>query len=125
MNVTKNTFFFLSRALTHYNFTLNSRALYELKRKVCPSKSVCGIFHFWFRLSFIKAYIFVQQKEWTLTLKGTHTFALIFKLQKEVLKFNTCVSWSSQKADPDTNFLNFENWRFEYKVFLNSNFFKK
>ena len=46
MNVTKNTFFFLSRAPTHYNFTSNSRALYELKRKVCPSKSVCGIFHF-------------------------------------------------------------------------------
>ena len=29
------------------------------------SKTVCGIFHFRFRLVFIKIYIFVQQNAWT------------------------------------------------------------
>ena len=44
--------------------------------------------------------------------KATHSFAprpLVFKLQQEVLKFNDiCVSWSSQKADLETKFLNLE-----------------
>ena len=43
--------------------------------------------------------------------KATHTFAprpLIFKLQLEILKFSyICVSWSSQKTDLETNYLNF------------------
>ena len=67
------------------------------------SKIVCGICHFRFLIVFIKLYILAQQKAWTLTLKrhnsfknknnrkATHSFAhrpLIFKLQKEVLKFN-------------------------------------
>ena len=34
---------------------------FELKHKVRLSKSVCGIFHFQFRFTFIKVYIFVQQ----------------------------------------------------------------
>ena len=42
--------------------------------------------------------------------KVTHSFAprpLIFKLQKEVLKFNDiCVSWNFAKTDLETNFLN-------------------
>ena len=38
------------------------RFLCELKPKVHHSKSVCGIFHFQFRLVFVKVYIFVQQK---------------------------------------------------------------
>ena len=66
INITKNTLFFLSRAPTHYSFTFNSQFLYELKRMVHLSKTVCGIFHFRFRLVFIKGYIFVQQKAWTL-----------------------------------------------------------
>ena len=45
--------------------------------------------------------------------KATHSFAprsLIFKLQKEVLKFNDiCVSWNSPKIDLLTIFLNPEN----------------
>ena len=49
--------------------------------------------------------------------KATHKFApkpLIFELQQEVLKFNgICVSWSSPKTDPVTNFLNLGNRRFE------------
>ena len=53
--------------------------------------------------------------------KATHSFAprpLIFKLQQEVLKFNDiCVSWSSQKSDLETNFLNSENRNFEYFTF--------
>ena len=33
-----------------------------------------------------------------------------FKLQQEFLKFSDiCVSWSSQKTDRETNFLNLEN----------------
>ena len=42
------------------NYTL-IRFLYDLKRKVCLSKIMCGIFHFRFCFAFIKVYIFVQQ----------------------------------------------------------------
>ena len=66
MNGTKNTFFFLSRALPHHSFSFNLRFLYEVKHKLPPSKTVCGIFHFRFRFVFIKDYIFVQQNAWTL-----------------------------------------------------------
>ena len=49
--------------------------------------------------------------------KATHSFAprpLIFKLQKEVLKFNDiCESWSSPKTDLEKNFLNLQNQSFE------------
>ena len=65
INSTKNALFFLSRAPTHHSFTLNLRFLYELKRKVGLSKTVCGIFHFRFRFIFIKVYIFFQQNAWT------------------------------------------------------------
>ena len=66
--VVKNALFFLSRTPTHHSFTFNSRFLYELKRKVRISETVCRIFHFRSRLVFIKIYIFVQQKAWTLCL---------------------------------------------------------
>ena len=62
INVTKIVLFFLLRASSHHSFTFNSQFLYELKCKVHLSKTVCGIFHFKFRLVFIKACIFVQQK---------------------------------------------------------------
>ena len=69
-NVTKNALFFLSRARTHHSFNFNLRYLYELKRKVRLSKTLCGIFHFRFRFVLIKVYIFVQQNTSTLlTLK--------------------------------------------------------
>ena len=61
INGTKNPYFFLSRAPAHYCFTLNLRFLHELKRKVCPPKTMCGIFHFRFRFVFIESFIFVQQ----------------------------------------------------------------
>ena len=66
INGTKNALFFLSRAPTHHSFTFNLRFLYELKDMVHLSKTVCGIFHFQFRLVFIKVHITVQQNPWTL-----------------------------------------------------------
>ena len=66
INGTNNAPFFFSRAPTHDSFTFNLRFLYELKLKVRLSKTVSGIFHFRFRLVFIKVYIFVQQNAWTL-----------------------------------------------------------
>ena len=53
-------------SLTHHSFTINSQFLYELKHMVHLFKTVRGIFHFQFRLVFIKLHIFVQQKAWTL-----------------------------------------------------------
>ena len=72
MTVTKNAPFFLSRAPTHHRFTFNSQFLCEMKRKVHLSKAVCGIFHFRFRLVFMKVYIFVQLNSWTLPLLKRH-----------------------------------------------------
>ena len=65
INDTKNALFFLSRAPTHHCFTFNLR-LYQLKHKVCLSKTVCGILHFRFSSVFIKVYIFVQENTWTI-----------------------------------------------------------
>ena len=56
------------RELQLISFTFDFRVLYELKHKVCLSKTVRGIFHFQFRLVFIKVYIFVHQNAWTLWL---------------------------------------------------------
>ena len=61
INGTKNALFILSRAPTHHSFNFNLRFLYELKHKVCPSKTMCGIFHFRFCFVITKVYIFVQQ----------------------------------------------------------------
>ena len=66
INGTKTALFFLSRAPTRHGFTFNFRFLYELKHKVCVSKTLCGIFHFRFRFVCIKVYIFAQQNEWIL-----------------------------------------------------------
>ena len=113
-NGAKNALFFLSQAPTHHSYTFNLRFLYQLKHKVRPSKTVCGIFHFQFQFVLIRVYIFVQQNVQTLlTLKrhnffqnqnnrkASHSFAprrLIFKSQQEVLKFNDIfVSWGSSK----------------------------
>ena len=57
--------------------------------------------------------------------KMTHSFAprpLVFKLQKEVLKFNyICVSWGSPKNELVTNFLNPENQSFEHFLIVTFN----
>ena len=61
----------------------------------------------------LKRHNFFQNKN---NRKATHSFAprpLIFKLQREVLKFNICANWSSPKTDLVTNFLNPENLTFE------------
>ena len=54
INGTKNVLFFHSRGQSHHSF--------ELKHKVRLSKTLCGIFHFWFRFALIKAYTFCSQK---------------------------------------------------------------
>ena len=54
INDVKSTPFFLSRAATHSSFTFNLQFLYDLKHKVLLSKTVRGIFRFWFRSIFIK-----------------------------------------------------------------------
>ena len=69
INGTKNALFFLSRSPTHHNFILNLRFSYGLKHKVYLSKTVRGIFHFWFCFIFIKVYIFVQQNAWIFNFK--------------------------------------------------------
>ena len=66
INGTKNILFFLLRAPVHHSFTFNLRFSHELKHKVRLSKTVCGIFYFWFHFAFIKVYISVQQNAWTL-----------------------------------------------------------
>ena len=54
INGTKNALLFLWRALTHLSFTFPLSYFYELKYKVCLSKTECGSFHFQFRFVFIK-----------------------------------------------------------------------
>ena len=127
--------FFLSRALTPRSFTFNLQFLYELRRKVHLSKTLCEIFHFQICVVFIfiSLYFFSTNRTDSLTLKRhnffqnknnrktTHSFAarlLIFKLQQEVWKFNDiCMSWSRPKTDLETNFLNLKNRSLEYATF--------
>ena len=56
---------------------------------------------------------------------ATHNIApnpLIFKFQREILKFNDiCLCWSSAKTGLGTNFLNLENRSFESVSFLVKN----
>ena len=54
IKVIKNALSLLSPGPTHHSFTFNSRFLYELRHKVHISETVCEIFHFRFRLVFIK-----------------------------------------------------------------------
>ena len=90
INSTKNAPFFSFTSSNSSQFYLNLWFLHELKHKVLLSKTLCGIFHFWFRFVLIKVYIFT------------------------ILKFNDiCVSWSSPKIDLVTNFSNLENRTFE------------
>ena len=62
INVTKNALLFPVRAPTHQSFTFDLRFLNELKNNVHLSKIVYGIFHFQFRLIFIKIYILLNKK---------------------------------------------------------------
>ena len=58
ISVIKNALFVLSQAPTQHGFTFNSQFSYKLKHMVHLSKTVYEIFHFRFRLIFIKLYIF-------------------------------------------------------------------
>ena len=116
INVTRRKFFFLLRAPTHHSITSNSRFLYDLKHKVHLSKRLCDFFYFRFRLIFVKVYIFVQQKAWTLW-KSITPRIMIFKLQGKIWKFNDIWVRAPQKTYLETNFLNLENWSFEYLTF--------
>ena len=60
INGTENALFFL-RVPNDHSFTFKLRFLHELKHKVRLSKTLRGTFHFRFRFTFIKVYIFVQQ----------------------------------------------------------------
>ena len=116
---TKNTLFILSWAPTFHGFSFNLWFLYELKHKICLSKTLYWIFHFRFRSVLIKVYFFVEHNAWTLWLKNviipfkikiigktTHSLAftpLIFKLQKS-FKIQWCLrelelpkNWSGDK----------------------------
>ena len=68
LDKTLQNIYFFSRVPTHHNFTFNLKFLYNLKNSVQLSKTVCMIFYFWFRPIFMKGCIFVQLKEWTLSL---------------------------------------------------------
>ena len=57
INFTKNPLFFLLQAPTHHSFNFKTRFLYELKRKVHFSKTVCENVHFRFRLIFTQIFI--------------------------------------------------------------------
>ena len=46
MNGSKNALIFLLRAPTNHSFSFNLEFLYEVKHKVCLSKTVCGTFNF-------------------------------------------------------------------------------
>ena len=50
----------------HYKNMYQYDFLYDLKHKVCLSKTVCGVLHFQFCFVFIKFYISVKQNAWTL-----------------------------------------------------------
>ena len=117
---TENALFFLSRGPTHHSFNFNFRILYHLKHKVGLSKTVHRIFHFRFRFFFIKfMFLFNKQNSFQNqnNRKVTYSFApwaLLFRLQPEVLKFSDiCVSWSFPKTDLEANFLNLESQSFE------------
>ena len=60
-NGRENALSFIPRAPNHPCFSFNLRFVYELKLKVCLTKTVCRTFHFRFRFAFFKIYIFVQQ----------------------------------------------------------------
>ena len=70
-NVTKNALFFSFVSSNSSQFYFGFTILIQSEaHKFHLSKTVRGIFHFRFRLIFIKVYIFVQQKTWPLWLQN-------------------------------------------------------
>ena len=74
INVTKNAILFLSQTLAHHSFTLNSQFFHRLKHMIHPTKTVREIFHFRFRLAFIKVLYLFNKKYDLFTLKRHNSF---------------------------------------------------
>ena len=56
VNVTKNAFLFLSRALCHHSFTFNSQSTWFISLKLCAEFSIFGF------ISFLLNFIFLLNK---------------------------------------------------------------
>ena len=61
-----------------------------------------------FKMKYHKNETYIEKN---LTRFFSQTFDV--KLQQEVLKFNICLIWSSQKTDLEKNFLNLENRKYD------------
>ena len=77
-NGTKNALFFLARAPTHHSLTFNLRLLYELKREVDLSKTVCGMFHFQFRFALLNFTFLFKKVHGLLGFKTSQLFSQFF-----------------------------------------------
>ena len=64
-------------APTHHSFTFDLLLLHELKHKAYLCETICGIFHFRFRLVFIIVYIFVQQEAGTFFKDNSHQIKVL------------------------------------------------
>ena len=61
-----------------------------------------------FKMKYHKNETYIEKN---LTRFFSQTFDV--KLQQEVLKFNICLIWSSQKTDLEKNFFNLENRKYD------------
>ena len=126
-------FFFCEPQL--FSFTFKLRLLYELKCKV--HHLLCVGFSIFDCLAFIKIYIFVPQKAWTLWLwtviitfkikiiQNPHSFAprpLIFKLEQEYLIFQWYLCELEVPRDWRRTFYTEKIEVLSVSDFLNSNF---
>ena len=102
INGTKNALFFFCdlQFIQFYFYTLKVRFLYELKRKIRLSKTVCGILHFRFRFVFIKVYLYfcLTKGKDSLTLKRHAPFKIkIMQKPRSVLLPNLgFLSWKKK-----------------------------
>ena len=129
ISVTQNVLFFLSQAPVLYSFTFNSQFLFKMNPKVYLSTTVCGIFHFWFCLTFIKVCFFCSKKVWTFWLQDNITPFKIRMIEKPHtvllvdLQFLSCNKKFKNsmkmlcKTGLEINLLNSEDQRFEYFTF--------
>ena len=97
------------------------------------SLKMCLEFSIFDSASFLLKFMFLfNKKHWLFsfliitfkikTVEKTSSFTsrtMIFRLQEEIANLikSASVGWSSPKTDPKTNFLNLENWSFEYLTF--------
>ena len=97
------------------------------------SLKMCVEFSIFDSASFLLKFMFLfNKKHWLFsfliitfkikTVEKTSSFTsrtMIFRLPEEIANLikSAWVGWSSPKTDPKTNFLNLENWSFEYLTF--------